>query len=176
MFISNALCALPTLETEKIGNHSCWADQSQYQGKWFTKAAKLSEPSDKRMVFPYNLLLKSWKGSLNLHAFVCFDQNSGTQPIFHQNLLLTDSLGLLRAYLPHCVCWHGGKCQEMMQDLKPTPGSFWGISLPQLPVPSWPKFLSSRAPLDKTKMQKQPIYCFSSFVVLVFVVCLFAHS
>lgn len=25
---------------------------------------------------------------------------------------------------------------------KPTPGSFWGFSLPQLPVPSWPKLFS----------------------------------
>lgn len=111
------------------------------------------------MVFPYNLLLKSWEGSLKLHAFVCFDQNCGTQPIFHQNLLLTDSLGLLQANLPHGVCWHSVKCQELVQGLN----QLQAPSRHHLPTAScsfMPKW-SSRAPLDKIKMQKQPIYCFS---------------
>lgn len=71
------------------------------------------------MVFPYNLLLKSWQSSLKLHAFVCFDPNCGTQPVFHQNLLLTDSLD--QANQPHCVCWHSGKCRELVQALRHQP-------------------------------------------------------
>lgn len=73
------------------------------------------------MVFPYNLLLKSWEGSLKLHALVCLDENCGTQPIFHQNLLLIDSLGLLQAYLPRVLA----QCEMPGAGAgsKPTPGS-----------------------------------------------------
>jgi len=75
------------------------------RGNYSLKQAKLSKTSNERIDFPHNIRsgLKSWEGSLKLHAFVCFDQNWQSHPVFHQMLLLTDSLGLPQANPLHCV-------------------------------------------------------------------------
>lgn len=75
------------------------------RGNYALKQAKLFKISNERIDFPYNISssLKSWEGSLKLHAFVCFDQNWQSST-FHQMLLLTDALGLPQANLLHCVC------------------------------------------------------------------------
>lgn len=99
----NALCALLALGTTEQ-NCSWWTEQPRYQGNYSLKQAKLFKTSNERVGFPYNISsgLKSWEASLKFHAGVCFDQNWQSHSIFHQMLLLTDSLGLPPNPL-HCV-------------------------------------------------------------------------
>lgn len=50
---------------------------------------------------------------------------------------------------------------------KPTLGSFWGISLPQLPVPSWPKLFSQVKDQSYTWQNKDA----EAAHILLFIIC-----